>query len=272
MSSSALAPVQAWYDAISERDWETLRAIVDPDIEFIVADGFPAGGRYIGPAAVFDDFFPASFTAWTVLKPAVDEIFAVDDAKVVVRGRYVGQTKETGTPFDVPFAHLWRTRDGKLTWLQQYIDTALIRDAIAGIPAGSGAAELPGRPADDPGHIGQGPGRQRRQRGAVKQHVGPSVVVTRRVLVDCFIYRGLVACSGRHTSLRPDRDQSVTSRLERALCILTGFRASRLSGGSRSICPLMPTTCRTSGMAASAAATSSRRRWGTWMVMWAVSG
>ncbi len=26
---------------------------------------------------------------------------------------------------------LWRVREGNLTWLQQYIDTAVLRDAIA---------------------------------------------------------------------------------------------------------------------------------------------
>jgi ketosteroid isomerase-like protein len=51
---------------------------------------------------------------------------------VVVRGRYVGRTKATDTPFDVAFAHLWRARGGKLVWLQQYIDTAVLRDAIDG--------------------------------------------------------------------------------------------------------------------------------------------
>ncbi|ODU05465.1 MAG: hypothetical protein ABS81_07540 [Pseudonocardia sp. SCN 72-86] len=128
----ALAPVLAWYDAISARDWDTLRALVHPQMEFVVATGFPAGGRYVGPEAIFDDFFVRSFAAWNAITPAVDEIFAATGDVVVVRGRYVGRTKETDTPFDVPFAHLWRARDGRLTWLQQYIDTAVIQDAIAG--------------------------------------------------------------------------------------------------------------------------------------------
>ena len=130
--SDALAPVQAWYAAVSARDWDALRALVDSDMEFVVADGFPAGGRYVGPSAIFDDFFPASFAAWSTITPTVDEIFAATGETVVVRGRYVGRTKVTDTPFDVPFAHLWRARDGKLVWLQQYIDTAVLRDAIAG--------------------------------------------------------------------------------------------------------------------------------------------
>jgi uncharacterized protein len=127
-----LIPVKGWYDAISARDWTTLRQLVDPEMEFVVADGFPAGGRYVGPTAIFDTFFPASFDSWRAIAPEIDEIFAVSAGKVVVRGRYVGRTKVTDTPFDVPFAHLWKARDGKLVWLQQYIDTAVLRDAIEG--------------------------------------------------------------------------------------------------------------------------------------------
>lgn len=130
--SDALAPVNAWYEAITAKDWDTLRDLVDPQMEFVVADGFPAGGRYVGPSAIFDDFFPTSFASWSSIRPEIDEIFAATGETVVVRGRYVGRTKATDNPFDVPFAHLWRARGGKLVWLQQYIDTAVLRDAIGG--------------------------------------------------------------------------------------------------------------------------------------------
>jgi ketosteroid isomerase-like protein len=98
-----------------------------------VADGFPAGGRYAGRAAVFDNFFPASFTAWNTIAAQVDEVFAVEGNRVVVCGRYVGQTPDTETDFDVPFTHLWRVENERLAMMRRYIDTALIRDAIAGV-------------------------------------------------------------------------------------------------------------------------------------------
>lgn len=127
---TATGLVDQWYVGVETRDWDLLRSIVHPEIEFIVADGFPAGGRYVGRGAVFDDFFPASFASWESFRPVVDEIFAADDSRATVRGRYVGRAAATGKDFDVPFAHLWRSRSGQLTWLQQYIDTALIRDAL----------------------------------------------------------------------------------------------------------------------------------------------
>ncbi len=124
--------VSQWYVAISGRDWDTLRAITDPDIDFRVADGFPAGGHYVGRSAVFDDFFPRCFREWSQFVTAVDEVIEADSA-VTVRGRYVGRTQRTNTPFEVPFAHIWRVSDDhQLRWLQQYADTSAIRDAIAG--------------------------------------------------------------------------------------------------------------------------------------------
>lgn len=142
---TALDLVQTWYSATLARDRATLRGLLHQDVEFIVADGYPSGGRYVGPSAVFDDFFPKSFRAWRVLVPEVDEIFAVSGEAVTVRGRYVGRTKATDTPFDVPFAHLWKARDGKLVWLQQYLDTAVLRDAVEG-RARAGRTEGLGEP------------------------------------------------------------------------------------------------------------------------------
>ena len=49
-----------------------------------------------------------------------------------MRGRCIGLTMTTDTPFRVPFAHLWRVCGGRLAWMQQYIDTAAPRDAIEG--------------------------------------------------------------------------------------------------------------------------------------------
>lgn len=128
----SLQTVRQWYAASQARDSATLRELAHPRIEFVVADGYPAGGRYVGPGAVFDEFFPRSFTNLARIAAVPEEFFAVDGERVVVRGHYVGRTRATDTPFEVPFAHLWRARDGKLVWMQQYTDTALLRDAIEG--------------------------------------------------------------------------------------------------------------------------------------------
>jgi len=123
--------VTRWYEAIAERRLDTLRDLADPQIEFIVPDAFPSGGRYVGHQSVFDGFFRESAKTWSELTPCVDEVIDGDSA-VVVRGRYVGRTAVTDIAFDVPFAHVWRVASGKLVFMQQYVDTALLRDCIEG--------------------------------------------------------------------------------------------------------------------------------------------
>jgi ketosteroid isomerase-like protein len=121
-----------WYSLMAARDWTGLRSLVHPDIEFTVARGFPAGGRYRGANAVFEQYFPAASESWESLTPVIDEVIPAGECTVVL-GRYVGVTRATGTSFDVEFAHLWRSDGERLTNLRQYVDTAVFRDRVSGV-------------------------------------------------------------------------------------------------------------------------------------------
>lgn len=125
--------VRSWYRGVAERDWDYLRSIVDPEIIFVVADGFPSGGAYRGRQAVFDEFFSSSFAAWDWMRPEIETMLPADEGAVVVIGNYVGVTADTKTPFTVPFAHIWWVGSAGLRALRQYSDTAIMRDRIAGI-------------------------------------------------------------------------------------------------------------------------------------------
>ena len=125
------APALAWYDAMPERDWPRLEALIAEDIDFRVAAGFPAGGRYIGRRAVFDDYFPRASRAWRTLVPVIDQAIPAGEHTVVL-GRYVGVTAVTATPFDIEFAHIWKTDGYQITELRQYVDTAVFRDILSG--------------------------------------------------------------------------------------------------------------------------------------------
>jgi len=128
------APALRWYELMAVHDWQGLRALTHPDIDFIVAEGFPNGGHYLGADAVFDDYFPTASTAWERLVPVTDQVIPAGEHTIVL-GRYVGVTRETQTPFDVAFAHVWRSDGAQLTELKQFIDTAIFRDRVAGIAA-----------------------------------------------------------------------------------------------------------------------------------------
>jgi hypothetical protein len=40
-----------------------------------------------------------------------------------VLGRYTARAKATGAPLDIPFAHIWRFRDGRAVRFHQFTDT-----------------------------------------------------------------------------------------------------------------------------------------------------
>jgi ketosteroid isomerase-like protein len=128
------APALAWYDAMAVRDWDRLRGLVGLNIDFVVAQGFPNGGHYVGRDAVFDDYFPEAGKAWDSLVPVIDQVIPAGEYTTIL-GRYVGVTAATKTAFDIDFAHVWRSDGEQLTELRQYIDTALFQDRVAGIAA-----------------------------------------------------------------------------------------------------------------------------------------
>ena len=59
-----------------------------------------------------------------------DEVIGLGD-DVVVLGRYTARAKATGAPLDVPFAHVWRFRDGRAVRFHQFTDTRGWVDALS---------------------------------------------------------------------------------------------------------------------------------------------
>jgi hypothetical protein len=94
------------------------------DIEWEQAEGLPHGGRYRGLAAVTKAIFdPLDRDWWDDFHALPDELLDAGE-HVVVLGRYIGRTKGTGRPLDVPFVHVWTFRRGKAVRFRQFLDTA----------------------------------------------------------------------------------------------------------------------------------------------------
>ncbi|GAA0903038.1 MULTISPECIES: nuclear transport factor 2 family protein [Streptomyces violaceusniger group] len=125
--------VRAYYAALATGDFEAARTLTDPEIDFNIAPGFPAGGRYHGHVDLFEGFYPASFEAWSHIEVEVDEFLEFGDT-VISLGRYVGTTRASNTEFSSPFAHVNRVRDGRLAAVHQYVDTLVLDRAIEGRP------------------------------------------------------------------------------------------------------------------------------------------
>ncbi|MDJ0592738.1 MAG: nuclear transport factor 2 family protein [Pleurocapsa sp. MO_226.B13] len=114
---SALEIVQKWFGSIDEN-------LLAEDIIWKVSKGYPVSQtHYSSRQEVIKKFFPellAHFSKWG----AETEVFIEADNKVVVKGRYVGLIKQSDTPIEVDFIHIWTVRDGVIKEVESVADTA----------------------------------------------------------------------------------------------------------------------------------------------------
>jgi len=115
--------IRQWYENPSPE-------FLDPHTEWFIAEGFPAGGRYVGSDAVFGEFFPRLMSQFSEWKVNPEELLDAGEF-VVALGRYQGTVKETGVKVVAPVAHVWKLKNGKIVQARQYVDTVLIDRALA---------------------------------------------------------------------------------------------------------------------------------------------
>ena len=124
-----LATIEALYDALAKGDVTTVRPLLDPQIEWTEAEGFPLSGTYRGPEAVLTGVLMSLVTEWTDFETTPEE-FVDGGETIVVLGQYSGTYKATGKSFQAPFAHVWKVRDGRAIRYVQYTDTLLVQQAL----------------------------------------------------------------------------------------------------------------------------------------------
>lgn len=121
--------VQGVYEAFAEGNIPGVLGILNPDIAWTEAVGFPYGGTYIGPNAVLENVFMRLGTEWDGFAAVPDEFIDAGDT-VVVLGKYSGTYKATGKSFQANFAHVWKMQGGTATRFVQYVDTLLVQRAL----------------------------------------------------------------------------------------------------------------------------------------------
>jgi hypothetical protein len=129
MSSQNLKLIQGAYAAFAKGDVPGVLGILDADIAWTEAEGFPYGGTYNGPNAVLEGVFMRLGAEWDGFA-AVPAEFIDGGDDVVVLGQYSGTYKATGKSFQANFAHIWKMRDGKAVRFVQYTDTLLVHRAL----------------------------------------------------------------------------------------------------------------------------------------------
>jgi len=123
--------VRRQYLASARGDLEALRATLADDVEWTEMAGFPLAGTYRTPAGVTSNVMErlgADWEGWT----AHDDTYVVDGENVVVLARYTARHRATGRPLVARVAHHFVVRGGLIVRFEQFVDTALVREAARG--------------------------------------------------------------------------------------------------------------------------------------------
>ena len=126
--ADAASVVRRQYLASATRDLEALRATLAPDVEWTEMAGFPLAGTYRTPQSVTANVMEklgAEWDGWA----AHDDTYVVDGEDVVVLARYTARHRRTGKPLAVRVAHHFVVRGGQIVRFEQFVDTALVREA-----------------------------------------------------------------------------------------------------------------------------------------------
>jgi uncharacterized protein len=122
--------VRRQYVASAAGDLAALRATLAPDVEWTEMAGFPLAGTYRTPEGVTTNVMEKLAADWDDWA-AHDDTYVAEGENVVVLARYTARNRATGKPLAVRVAHHFVVRGGLIVRFEQFVDTALVRDAAS---------------------------------------------------------------------------------------------------------------------------------------------
>ena len=123
--------VQSWFDLIGKGQAQAAFALFADDVVYHLKGTTPVSGIYRGLKSIVEDFF----TPWR--KQIVGELVLTvaeligDGGTVVALARGKAKTIH-GVPYDNDYAFVFRLRDGKISEVIEYLDTAMVETAAYG--------------------------------------------------------------------------------------------------------------------------------------------
>jgi len=123
--STPTAVAQRLYEAFEHTDGQALFDLLTDDFVGTVSTGMPhgVGGYHRGPVDMITGVWGHIASLYDMHVDPV-EYLPVDDARVVVLGRYWGPARDGGSTVDAAFAHIITTRGDRVAALRQITDTA----------------------------------------------------------------------------------------------------------------------------------------------------
>jgi uncharacterized protein len=124
--------VEDFYRAVAAGDMDAVMAAFADDVVVEVMGRSPISGRHIGRQAFLADAMGpvvAALNPETIELATTWEIFAAegDHAAARMTGKAANRS---GKPYDNSYCQLFRIRDGQIAEMYEYLDTALLEDAI----------------------------------------------------------------------------------------------------------------------------------------------
>jgi ketosteroid isomerase-like protein len=126
---SPLEIIKATYEGPSEENGKNLLEVLAPNATWTEAAGFPYAGTYTGAEDIVANVFHRLGTEWTGYQAKVHTYLA-DGDRVAAFGVYSGTYNATGKYMTATFAHLYQLKDGKILSMEQYVDSAMVQEAL----------------------------------------------------------------------------------------------------------------------------------------------
>jgi ketosteroid isomerase-like protein len=106
-------------------------SLLDPDVHWHNPDGSPYGGTFIGPQAVMEGYINRLHSDFEFKGPTIDNVMEAG-GYVIALGRLHGRARATEVEVTVPFADFFQVRGGRIVTMEQYTDTRIWAEALAG--------------------------------------------------------------------------------------------------------------------------------------------
>ena len=113
--------VETAYAHFAAGDIEAFLALLDPNVTWVDAEGYPYAGTHVGPDGVVEGVIARIGAEWDDYA-VVPNTYVADGDRVVALGTYRGTYKATGRSVEVAFAHVWQFADGKVVSFRQFTD------------------------------------------------------------------------------------------------------------------------------------------------------
>jgi ketosteroid isomerase-like protein len=126
---SNLDLVRSTYEGSPDEKRQNLLSLLSSEIVWTEAEGFPYGGTYSSAEAIVKQVFQRLAGEWLDYRSDIEQ-YVAEEGTVVVFGWYTGTFKATGRSMRAAFAHRWTLREGKIVRFFQYVDSAMVRQAM----------------------------------------------------------------------------------------------------------------------------------------------